>query len=380
LVFSESGAPEYFSSLSYFEIGAASDGEITALVSSHSRLFIFKEYAIYYLQGDTISNFFVDYMSRDIGCVSPGSTVVVDTGVFEGVFFASTDGIFVLNVRSGEVGIVSEKIKNYYLDSLNHAQRDKWISVHNRTYDSYILFCTSSGSTQNDIALVYNYRVKAWSIWDLHADCAGEVFSNSSDLYTGSLSGSTYNIFQQNSGSSDGGSSYSDSVLDFGSDWFIGSDTYTPNSLIGLPVYLFDPRSLVYQSRVVIANDSSKVTVDSAFSPSIGIHYEYHIGGIPLDCETGWLSFENPQREKRYESVDFIFDPTVATSPLLAVSYLDFSSSLSKRRMVDLSSTSGHKRWSPANRARHFKLRLLNFDSPVELRSLLYGFELKAVR
>lgn len=128
-------------------------GDITALGEIDGKLIIFKESAIFYLQGNGPDNFGQSndfgppqLISTDVGCISANSLVKTD----QGLMFQSSKGIYLLD-RSNQV--------NPYIGSPVAAYNNLMVtSAKLMEKFNEVRFTTS----QN--ILVYNYYVNEWSV------------------------------------------------------------------------------------------------------------------------------------------------------------------------------------------------------------------------
>lgn len=383
LYYSQSAGVEYFDALNYSEVGPGADGDITGLVAVQDRVYIFREKAIWFLFGTVSTAFEYVHTTRDVGCTIPKSIALIENQII----FASSDGIYALDGLRSTVQNISESIRPTYLD-LNFSQSANWYGVYNKKFAQYILFCSSSGSSRNDVALVLDVATGGWSVWDVYADCAGLFFESGADeVYTINDVSNTVTIFKQNNGDTDGVSTDvpSGQIGSVGSDWF---DDYhrvvawTEDELIGCPVYFYDESSDTVYKRIIADNSATRITV-SGTMPSLPAGSFYFVGGIHFLWQSRWIDFGEPQRQKRFNSIDVVFVPQSSSDePLKVEAARDFSTTFTGQRWVDTTSSDGHQRWSVSKRSRHlqFRARSLAGDAPVEIRQLIYGGMMRGVR
>ena len=157
------GEGVWFSDL--FTMVLEQDGPITGIASMEGRLVVFKERAIYMVDGDGPSEngtgeFALPYkLPCDVGCVNARSI----TAVPEGVFFESARGIMVLS-RGQSTLWIGEPVQ----DTL--AAYPTITSAVTQDGAGLVLFTCSNGST--GLTLVFDYINKVWST-DSVTDGAG---------------------------------------------------------------------------------------------------------------------------------------------------------------------------------------------------------------
>ena len=139
-----------------FTVLVEQDGPTTAIASMDGRLVVFKERAIYIVDGDGpsengVGEFGVPYkLPCDVGCVNARSVAVVP----DGVFFESSRGVMVLT-RGQSTVWVGEQVQ----DTL--AAYPTITSATTKEQDGVVLITCSNGST--GVTLVFDYLNKVWS-------------------------------------------------------------------------------------------------------------------------------------------------------------------------------------------------------------------------
>lgn len=136
-------------------------GNITALKALDDKLIIFKENQIYYISGDGPNNLgqgsfnLPQLITTDTGCNNPNSVVVTPVGLM----FSSKKGIYLLD-RGLNVDYIGAPVEKY-----NDLEITSSILL-NKV--NQVRFITSS-----DIAIIYDYYVKQWSIFTNYSgnDC-----------------------------------------------------------------------------------------------------------------------------------------------------------------------------------------------------------------
>jgi hypothetical protein len=161
-----SQSPVEFSNLLTGQIDSLG-GEITGLSTLDDKLIVFKRNAIFVLTGQGpdpagLNNYFSppQYISVDIGAISQAS--IVSTSL--GIMFKSDKGICLLDrsLSIAYIGAAVEAYNNY--------------DVYNATlYPNYnhVRFLLSNGT-----ALIYDYFIQKWSLYDNHPGISATVFQN----------------------------------------------------------------------------------------------------------------------------------------------------------------------------------------------------------
>jgi hypothetical protein len=160
------GAPTEFSDFLRIKVNDSS-GPITALAVLDDKLIIFKSDRMYSLAGDGPNNTGAqndfgspDLIAADIGCVDFNSIAVVPTGLI----FKSKKGIYIL-----DRGLVPGYI-GYAVGGYNDLTINSTTLVPN---SSQVRFLTNS-----TIALVYDYIVDRWSVFDNHGGKDSLILNN----------------------------------------------------------------------------------------------------------------------------------------------------------------------------------------------------------
>lgn len=360
-------SPEYFPSLNYIDVGEGSGGSITGLASSRGLLYIFKERSIWMLSGRAPNEFRLDYVDTNVGCIAPHSITKVTIGGAEVIFFASQDGIYMLNTANAQVMSIGENIKDFYL-SLDFTLADNWVGVHNKQYNQYILYCSEAGANRNNIALVYDYIYKSWSLWDSFVEGATLHAPQSAlELYTLSvcLQGDKRLIlFKENQAQY-----YQDKYLMHRSGVSLVD---TRNKYTGLIAVLFDELVLSYEVRLIEYFDGFTFTFDK--TPSIS--YSHILVGVyPVEVETGHLVFDQPHVYKLMKGVEINYYPARNSAEFYVQASSDYRPYTRNYRYIKLDSRNGFARFSVKKRGRVLTLRILNIDDKqMELSSLIYGY------
>ena len=161
LYYSNFNDPSTFDALDFIDIANDDGQEITGAKILGDRLVVYKNRSIYNVMftGDADIPFAVYRSNSSVGAASAWSI----QEVLNGHIFLSYDGIYYYD------GMNSAKISddiNTTFQSLNLQNLEESTSLVYRTKNMYWISVPSSASSTNDTVLVYNFFLKAWSVYD----------------------------------------------------------------------------------------------------------------------------------------------------------------------------------------------------------------------
>jgi len=141
---------------------------ITGAVSFQDRLYIFLKRASFEVTGNTINNFQVRTINRQIGCVAHHTIVPVGNDVI----YASERGVLRLSSTDkaiqSDYAFASRKISSIYNKLLDRDLEDQWTAEYDEQENLYILSVATKNQTDNDTLLIYNVQDDLWTTWDNH--------------------------------------------------------------------------------------------------------------------------------------------------------------------------------------------------------------------
>lgn len=141
---------------------------INGAVSFQNRLYVFMQRSQFEIQGNTINNFQVNTLNRQIGCI--GHHTIVPVG--NDVIYASERGILKMSSTDkaiqSEYGFASRPISRLWNESLNRGVPLNYSATYDEQDNLYLLSATSEGNTTNDTILALNVQNMVWSVWDGH--------------------------------------------------------------------------------------------------------------------------------------------------------------------------------------------------------------------
>lgn len=160
VTFSEIGQPETILPESFFEV-RTNDGDRTyGLQTFNNYLLILKEHSFHKLIGTNADNYQLVQLSTDYGCLSQRTILTID----QSAYWLDRKGI--LQFTGANWSIISGPIENVFRRMNVDAAKEKATAVHH-IYRNQIWFgIPVDGSTVNNLTVVYDYLVQAWTFFD----------------------------------------------------------------------------------------------------------------------------------------------------------------------------------------------------------------------
>ena len=137
------------------------DGDrITSLKTYNGSLVVTKERSIHRVTGDNPSNFSLQEISDQYGCISNRAIVVWENRCW----FLDTKGI--CEYDSASIRIVSNKIEDLFKRMNLSAARDNAAAIHNRDQNEVWFTFPIDGANYNNCIAVYDYLADAWTRYE----------------------------------------------------------------------------------------------------------------------------------------------------------------------------------------------------------------------
>jgi hypothetical protein len=184
----------------WIEVGLNDGQKITGLKAFYDVLVIFKERSIYLLtgySGDPSSSYFFELrpVNSSIGAVS--NRAIVQAG--NEIYFLSDKGVYTLSAVQtyGDLSINSISFKiQPLIDELNKMVLHKSFAINDFEEDRIWFFVPKGSSTENDLILIYDYSLNAWTKRSGFSAKSGLIYkdkySGNVKFYTGSYNGHLY--------------------------------------------------------------------------------------------------------------------------------------------------------------------------------------------
>lgn len=203
--YSKPRRPESFPADNYSQVGVPSQ-TIMGMVDWGGLMFLLTTTTIYYLQGTDPASFYPVKTQASRGLVSRQGAVATD----QGIIYVAYDGIYVFNGQS-ELKLTGAKVDSLFrgetindVEPINLDALDATWLVY---FNSKLMFgYPIAGNTQPTKVLVFDLEEKKWSIYDYNLTLlSAYVDETNKRLLAGDSAG---NIWQLETGTSDGGSAF----------------------------------------------------------------------------------------------------------------------------------------------------------------------------
>lgn len=178
--------PEYFAEF------RTNDGDrVTGIKSFGGGLMVAKQRSIHRLTGDDPSNFALQEISDQFGCISHRAMVTYNDT------FECLDPKGVVQFNGANIQFVSNRVENVFLSMNVPAAIDNAQAIHFRNLNEIWWGIPINGATFNNCVVVYDYLVNAWSVYKGFNPSSLAIvlgtFQTPTVLY-GSYSGSIFNF------------------------------------------------------------------------------------------------------------------------------------------------------------------------------------------
>lgn len=158
--FSNLGVPEVIESDSFFEVRTNDGDRIFGTKTFNNNVLVFKQNSFHKVIGDSPENFELVELSNEYGCISNQAIVEYR----ELLVWLDQKGVVRYNGASWE--IISTPVEEIFKRMNLEAAKEKACAFHN-LYRNQIWFgIPVDGSTQNNVTVVYDYLVDAWTYFD----------------------------------------------------------------------------------------------------------------------------------------------------------------------------------------------------------------------
>lgn len=303
--------PESFDSVNNIQPVNPSDGDIvTGAVSFGERLFIFKKYSMWAIDGYDPSSWTLTKISDKYGCGSH-RTIVIAGGA---LYWWSNTGLGPLALIQGsaqplEIGkeFLSTTVA---ADTINTLALNLAVAEVDEANDVILFSVPLLGSNlRNNTIIPFNYRVKrfvsdAWNPMDVSSFAVVEDLTSTKNVYIGGYAGQVFKWWQTTNDAVPSSTTGSGTVTGAGSSTTlvdgVASFSTTGGKLIERYVYHI-PVSGDVQRRRITANTSTILTVTPAWDQAPVVGDSYIVGGIDWQLDTPWGKSGAPFLKKRFE-------------------------------------------------------------------------------
>lgn len=160
VIFSDVGLPEVVQDTNNFEVRSNDGDVIRAMKSYLSSVVIGKTNSFFTLSGDDPDNFNLRQVSDEYGFLSNRAVALYNNDMV----FLDRRGICKFN--GANVSIISQQVQDVF-DRMNvNAAIDNATMIHDKQRNQVLCGIPIDGSTMNNITIVYDYFVNAWTKYD----------------------------------------------------------------------------------------------------------------------------------------------------------------------------------------------------------------------
>ena len=264
--FSETGDPEGYQADSNFEVRTNDGDQVTAIRAYSTKLYIMKLNSFHALYGDNPANFFVQDISYEYGCMNNNCAIVYDD------IFIFLDRKGVIKYNGASIEVISNKVQAIF-ESMNYtAALTEACMEHDKLRNQIVISIPVNGSTTNNLMVVYDYLVGAWSKYDGPAVSALRSMqgrNNSKNLFYGTYQGAVNwfgSSFLTDNGT--GITSYAktrfikplgDSIQEQYRRLYINTDTFSTTIAISINFYQDYGSTIVLGRTMVISQFQSRI-------------------------------------------------------------------------------------------------------------------------
>lgn len=311
LYFSDAGNPSSFPTNNFIDINTNDGQFITGIEVLLDSLVVFKSDSIFVITGEplgagnltTIGNLQLRQANSDVGCTAFRTIKKIGPVLF----FMHKSGVYVFQNNSSQ--LLTQKLNYTFQNAMNTAFMNLCWALYSPTQKKYILGYPAPGSSVCNMALVYDFITKGWSMWDnIPGSCAvsyqfGTVAEtilmgdpNKGNIYE--LFNGTADISGDNGTSS--GSNSSTSLNDTTKSW-------TTSQFVDARVQIMAGTG-AGQISTITANTATALTVSPAWTTTPDATSVYSIGFINSYWKTKWFDFNMPEMRKKYKWLNIFCD------------------------------------------------------------------------
>jgi hypothetical protein len=334
--FSAPNMPEVFPDLNLFDISEGDGGDITGMYPTKNAMVVFKRRGIYLIKGDPSRGFYVQTLTKDIGCIAADSVAEVP-GV--GLVFLSESGIYALEGALENTGSptaiteISVPIRQWFDDLSDSALAGAIGVVYHRDREFW-LCVPALGDVYNTMVLVFHYSVGSWSRrFDFPVRSAVETKDHRGYLFFGS----------GDSGNRPGVYVYTHSEIRLGDEWGTPVTAETASSIKTIsPIYKTAPLNFggvysgvhpAYVNIYAVAHGSNGLSLNLNVNRSIDRSFEspktrkqQHLID-PLDSYGDDLYYDGDTEWGYYRPTPFRYDVSLMHESLTTELQLTFTPS-----------------------------------------------------
>jgi len=158
--FSELGTPENIQPENFFEVRTNDGDRVYAIKAYNNQLIVLKQNSFHRVIGDSPENFELIELSTEYGCISNASVVEYQ----EKLMWLDQKGIVEFNGAGWN--IKSNPVEDIFRRMNLDVAKEKAVGVHHLYRNQIWWGIPIDGATKNNITVVYDYLVDAWTFFD----------------------------------------------------------------------------------------------------------------------------------------------------------------------------------------------------------------------
>lgn len=349
LYYSKIALPEAFDPEAFEPVNADDGQTIVGLLSAEDRLYVLKRDSVWALEGDDPATWYLTLVDASTGCTSFRSIWTVE----QTAGWWSEHGPVVLS--GGRLANIGQPTIRTLIEptALNTARLGEICAAVDVVEQRVLWLTSSSGSSENDQWLSYNYRLGVWEgIWDPMA-AASIIFIEDAQsrpwVHIGSYLGQFFRVFE---GTNDGVASGTKTGTLTASGTSMSSFTglsgldTTGTKLAGRILYLVSATGTLTGRATISTNTATAITTAAAITGlTSGATYTWFIGAIDFRWSTKWSDFGEFSTKKRFT---FLEGQVESASQSIAY-YIDmsfnFDTSVGQAKTVTTTNTADAAEW-----------------------------------
>lgn len=158
--FSDIGLPETIQPENFFEVRTNDGDRVYAIKAFNNTLIVLKQNSFHKVIGDSPDNFELIELSGEYGCISNNTVIEYQ----EKLVWLDQKGIVQYNGASWSV--ISTQVEDIFRRMNLTAAKEKACAIHHLYRNQVWFGIPIDGSTENNITVVYDYLVDAWTFFD----------------------------------------------------------------------------------------------------------------------------------------------------------------------------------------------------------------------
>lgn len=189
--FSDLGQPEIIQPENFFEVRTNDGDRVYAIKAYNNQLIVLKQNSFHKLIGDSSDNYELIELSGEYGCISNNTVIEYQ----EKLLWLDQKGIVQFNGTSWNV--ISTPVEDMFRRMNLTAAKEFACAIHHLYRNQVWFGIPIDGATQNNLTIVYDYLVDAWTFFDGFNPSSFafvKADANKPTVWRGNYSGMIYNF------------------------------------------------------------------------------------------------------------------------------------------------------------------------------------------